>query len=42
MPTSDEIFDSVKEILIEALACDDDEVEHNTPASGLELRDNSE
>ena len=26
MPTSDEIFDSVKEILIEALACDDDEV----------------
>ena len=26
MPTSDEIFDSVKEILIDALACDDDEV----------------
>ena len=26
MPTSDEIFDSVKEILIEALACDDAEV----------------
>ena len=26
MPTSDEIFDSVKEILIEALSCDDDEV----------------
>ena len=26
MPPSDEIFDSVKEILIEALACDDDEV----------------
>jgi len=26
MPTSDEIFDSVKEILIDALVCEDDEV----------------
>ncbi len=26
MPTNDEIYDSIKNILIEALACDDDEV----------------
>ena len=26
MPTNDEIYDSIKNILIEALACDDDEI----------------
>ena len=34
MPTSDEIFDSVKEILIDALACDDDEVSETATLVG--------
>ena len=34
MPTSEEIFDSIKEILIEALACDDDEVTNDATLVG--------
>ena len=34
MPTSEEIFDSIKDILIEALACDDDEVTNDATLVG--------
>ena len=34
MPTSEEIFDSIKEILIEALACEDDEVTNDATLVG--------
>jgi acyl carrier protein len=34
MPTHEEVYDSIKEILIEALACDDDEVSEGATLVG--------